>query len=115
MAFGDSKFVARVKVFPFFPDAPTCESEAVSAFCRANAAEPAANPSRSASAFSSETRFTGASVRFVGGALCSRLTFTWTLSRLCDASGLDRYGELESCWMVHDVTADFEGWVVHNP
>ena len=73
MAFGDSKFVARVKVFPFFPDAPTCESEAVSAFCRANAAEPAANPSRSASAFSSETRFTGASVRFVGGALCSRL------------------------------------------
>lgn len=70
MAFGDSKFVARVKVFPFFPDAPTCESEA---------------------------------------------TFTWTLSRLCDASGLDRYGELESCWMVHDVTADFEGWVVHNP
>jgi hypothetical protein len=30
MSFGSSKTVIRIRAFPFFPDAPTAESEAVS-------------------------------------------------------------------------------------
>ena len=42
----------------------------------------------------------------------SEVTFTWTLSKLVDQTGLNRFGEHDGCWMVHDVQPNFDEWSV---
>jgi len=63
----ENTFICRVRVFPFFPDAPFAEPQTV---------------------------------------------FQWTLSRLSDSTGMGRLGDLEGCWVVHHIEADFSGWFV---
>ena len=42
----------------------------------------------------------------------AEVVFVWTFVKMHDSTGMNRNGDLEDCWLVHDIEPDWGGWTV---
>ena len=42
----------------------------------------------------------------------AEVVFVWPFVQMHDSTGMNRNGDLEDCWLVHDIEPDWGGWTV---